>query len=44
LTYSGGHVASRPFAVALVPTGLDRGRLAIIWGPHEWTAEFGLAD
>jgi Protein of unknown function (DUF2911) len=44
LTYSGGHAASRPFAVALVPTSLDGGRLAIIWGPHEWTAEFTLAD
>jgi hypothetical protein len=40
LTYSGGHAADRPFAVALVPTGLDRGRLVISWGPHEWVAEF----
>lgn len=40
LTHSEGDAASRPFAVALVPTAPDRGRLVIIWGPHEWAAEF----
>jgi hypothetical protein len=34
------HTSSRPFAVALAPTGPDRGRLIVIWGPHEWTADF----
>lgn len=43
LTHSEGHPASRPFAVALVPTGADRGRLLILWGPHEWTADFVVA-
>ena len=23
-----------------MPGGADRGRLVIIWGPHEWTADF----
>ncbi len=40
LSHSDGHVAARPFAVALVPNAPDRGRLVIIWGPHEWTADF----
>jgi hypothetical protein len=42
LTHSEGHAASRPFAVALVPTAADRGRFVIVWGPHEWTADFSL--
>jgi hypothetical protein len=44
LSHSDGHAAARPFAVALVPGGADRGRLAIIWGPHEWTADFAVAN
>ncbi len=40
LQHSEGHTASRPFAVALVPTGNDRGRVIVIWGPHEWSADF----
>ena len=40
VAHSDGHAAARPFAVALVPTAADRGRLMIIWGPHEWTADF----
>ena len=43
LSHSEGHAAARPFAVALVPTATDRGRLVIIWGPHEWTADFAVA-
>lgn len=35
--------ASRPFGIALVPTAADRGRLVIIWGPHEWSADFAIA-
>jgi len=41
VTHSEGGDASRPFAVALVPTAVDRGRLVVIWGPHEWSADFG---
>ena len=26
-----------------MPTAADRGRLVIIWGPHEWTADFNVA-
>jgi hypothetical protein len=42
LTYASSSVGdpSRPFAVALEPTAADRGRLIILWGPHEWTADF----
>jgi hypothetical protein len=40
LSHSDGHGATRPFAVALMPNAADRGRLVIIWGPHEWTADF----
>ncbi len=40
LSYSDGHAAARPIAVALMPSAADRGRLVIIWGPHEWTADF----
>lgn len=40
LTHVEGHAADRPFAAAIVPTGADRGRLAILWGPHEWSADF----
>jgi hypothetical protein len=43
LSHSEGHAAARPFAIALVPTAPDRGRLVIIWGPHEWTADFAMA-
>lgn len=44
LTHSEGHAADRPFAVALMPNAADRGRLVIIWGPHEWTADFVVAS
>ena len=40
LSHSDGHAAARPFAVAIVPDGAARGRLVILWGPHEWTADF----
>jgi hypothetical protein len=43
LTYSRRETLSyRPFAVALIPTGADRGQLVIHWGVHEWAAEFVL--
>lgn len=32
--------AARPFAIALAPDGANRGRLLIVWGPHEWSADF----
>jgi hypothetical protein len=41
--HSSGHAAARPFAVALAPSGADRGRLIVIWGPHEWAADFVVA-
>ncbi len=30
----------RPLGATLVPTGGDRGRLVVHWGPHEWAADF----
>jgi hypothetical protein len=43
LSHSEGRAADRPFAAAIVPTGPDRGRLAILWGPHVWSADFVVA-
>jgi hypothetical protein len=43
LTYAERGDATRPFGIALEPTGVDTGRLTIIWGPHEWSAPFALA-
>ena len=40
VSHSDGHAVARPFAVAIVPHAADRGRLVIVWGPHEWTADF----
>lgn len=40
LSHTDGHAAARPFAVAIVPRAADRGRLVIVWGPYEWTADF----
>jgi hypothetical protein len=42
LQHSDGHAPSRPFAIGLEPTGAERGRLLIIWGPHEWSADFNV--
>ena len=44
MTHSEGGLASRPFTVALVPTATTSGRLVILWGPHEWTADFVTAQ
>jgi hypothetical protein len=44
LSYSSSSgMASRPFAVSLIPTAADRGRLLITWGPHEWSTDFVVA-
>jgi hypothetical protein len=43
LAHSDGHEASRPFAIGIVPSTPDRGRLVIVWGPHEWVADFVVA-
>jgi hypothetical protein len=40
LTYSKGGDASRPLGVALEPVSANQWRLAIGWGPHDWTATF----
>ena len=42
LQHSEGHPSSRPFAIGLEPLGAERGRLTIIWGPHEWSADFSV--
>lgn len=44
LTHSEGHAGTRPFAIGLLPSAADHGRLAIVWGPHEWTADFSTGD
>ena len=44
LTHTEGGPTSRPFAVSIVPAAADRGRLIVLWGPHEWSAEFGVGN
>ena len=34
----------RPLGATLVPTGPDRGRLVVHWGPHEWSADFVVSE
>ena len=38
--YSRAAGSFRPLGATLVPTGPDRGRLVVHWGPHEWAADF----
>ena len=38
--YSRAADSFRPLGATLVPTGRDRGRLVVHWGPHEWAADF----
>ncbi len=42
--YSRSDGAFRPLGITLVPTGGDRGRLIVHWGPHEWAADFTVVD
>lgn len=44
LAYAKGGEPSRPLGVALVPTSADRWRLVLVWGPHEWAADFAAAQ
>ena len=34
----------RPLGTTLVPTGPDRGRVVVHWGPHEWSADFVVSE
>jgi hypothetical protein len=40
LAYATGGEPSRPLGVALIPISADRLRLVLVWGPHEWAADF----
>ena len=40
VAYSRTAGSFRPLGATLVPTGDDRGRLVVHWGPHEWAAGF----
>ena len=44
LTYTKGGEASRPLGAGFVPTSADRWRLVLVWGPHEWAADFAPAQ
>jgi hypothetical protein len=44
LAYAKGGEPSRPLGVALVPLSADRWRLLMVWGPHEWAADFAAAQ
>ena len=43
LAYSSDGPSSRSLGAALTPTSATSGRLAIHWGPHEWTVAFETA-
>lgn len=44
LEYAADGLAERPLGAALVPlTGRD-GRLVLHWGPHEWAADYRIAE
>ena len=40
--YARANGAFRPLGVTLVPTGAERGRLVVHWGPHEWASDFAV--
>jgi hypothetical protein len=40
LTHTAQEPATQPFTMSLIPTGSDRGQLAVVWGAHRWTADF----
>jgi hypothetical protein len=41
LTHTQSELAdARPLGLAFVPTAMDRGRFLIVWGQHEWTADY----
>ena len=40
--YARASRAFRPLGVTLVPTGAERGRLVVHWGPHEWASDFAV--
>jgi hypothetical protein len=44
LAYTKAGEPSRPLGVALVPSSADRWRLVLVWGPHEWAADFAAAQ
>jgi len=43
LAHSEPQAGTQPFTIALIPSGPDRGQLSIVWGAHQWTADFVVA-
>ena len=43
LEYSQTDDSSRAMSASVVMTAADRGRFVLVWGPHEWTADFAVA-
>ena len=43
LEYSQADDSSRAMSASVVMTAADQGRFVIVWGPHEWTADFAVA-
>ena len=43
LEYSQADDSSRAMSASVVMTTADQGRFVIVWGPHEWTADFAVA-
>ena len=43
LEYTQVDDSSRALAASVIMTTPDQGRFVLVWGPHEWTAEFAIA-
>ena len=43
LEYSQADDSSRAMSASVVMTAADQGRFVLVWGPHEWTADFAVA-
>ncbi len=43
LDYSQADDSSRAMSASVVMTAADQGQFVLVWGPHEWTADFAVA-
>ena len=43
LTGDGMHDSTRALSASVMMTAPDQGRLLLVWGPHEWSADFSVA-
>ena len=43
LAYTQADDSSRAMSASVVMITPDQGRFVLVWGPHEWTADFSVA-